>query len=161
VVRALSAGKFSSCMEGAQISGVRTCLLAEDEGRKQGLSQKLLAPVVHTAPVQTSLRGIREPRWLPQVIQQSPPGQGRHISSGREGAWISGAWKSLCLRSFPLGTLGESADSSLIKVTRCWHQLEGTCDPGQVGFSASLMLSQVLCDWNGTEVVFHSPVVLR
>ena len=29
VVRALSAGKLSSCMEGAQISGVRTCLLAE------------------------------------------------------------------------------------------------------------------------------------
>jgi hypothetical protein len=29
VVRALFAGKLSSCMEGAQISGVRTCLLAE------------------------------------------------------------------------------------------------------------------------------------
>ena len=29
VVRVLSAGKFSSCREGAQISGVRTCLLAE------------------------------------------------------------------------------------------------------------------------------------
>jgi hypothetical protein len=29
VVRVLSAGKLSSCREGAQISGVRTCLLAE------------------------------------------------------------------------------------------------------------------------------------
>jgi hypothetical protein len=29
VVRALSVGKISSCREGAQISGVRTCLLAE------------------------------------------------------------------------------------------------------------------------------------
>ena len=29
MVRALSAGKLSSCREGAQISGVRTCLLAE------------------------------------------------------------------------------------------------------------------------------------
>jgi hypothetical protein len=29
VVRVLSAGKLSSCMEGAQISGVRTCILAE------------------------------------------------------------------------------------------------------------------------------------
>ena len=29
VVRTLSAGKLSSCREGAQISGVRTCLLAE------------------------------------------------------------------------------------------------------------------------------------
>ena len=28
-------------------------------------------------------------------------------------------------------------------------------------FSASLMLSQVPPDWIGTEVVFHSPVVLR
>jgi hypothetical protein len=41
VVRTLSAGKLSSCREVAQISGVRTCLLAEDEGLKQGLSQKL------------------------------------------------------------------------------------------------------------------------
>jgi len=48
VVRALSAGKLSSCREGAQISGVQTCLLAEDEGPKQGLSQKLLASIVHT-----------------------------------------------------------------------------------------------------------------
>jgi hypothetical protein len=47
------------------------------------------------------------------------------------------------------------------QVTRCWHQLEGTCDPGQVGFSASLMLSQVPCDWIGMEVLFHSPEVLR
>jgi hypothetical protein len=29
VFRVLSAGKLSSCREGAQISGVRTCLLAE------------------------------------------------------------------------------------------------------------------------------------
>jgi hypothetical protein len=57
VVRALCAGKLSSYREGAQISGVQTSLLAEDEGPKQdlsqklccfGLSQKLLASVVHT-----------------------------------------------------------------------------------------------------------------
>jgi hypothetical protein len=41
VVRVLSAGKLSSCREVAQISGVQTCLLAEDEGPKQGLSQNL------------------------------------------------------------------------------------------------------------------------
>ena len=41
MVRALSAGKLSSCREGAQISGIQTCLLAEDEGPKQGLSQQL------------------------------------------------------------------------------------------------------------------------
>jgi hypothetical protein len=57
VFRVLSAGKLSSYREGAQISGIRTCLLAEDEVLKQdlskklcffGLSQKLLASVVHT-----------------------------------------------------------------------------------------------------------------
>ena len=34
VVRVLSAGKLSSCREGAQRSGVQPCLLAEDEGPK-------------------------------------------------------------------------------------------------------------------------------
>ena len=34
-------------------------------------------------------------------------------------------------------------------------------DPGQAGFSAYLVLSQVPRDWIETEVVFHSPVVLR
>ena len=48
MVRALSAAKLSSYREGAQISGVQTCLLAEDEGPKQGVSQKLLASVGHT-----------------------------------------------------------------------------------------------------------------
>jgi hypothetical protein len=38
VVRALSAGKLSSYREGAQISGVRTSILAKDEGPKQDLS---------------------------------------------------------------------------------------------------------------------------
>jgi hypothetical protein len=40
VVRVLSAGKLSSCRKGAQSSVIQTCLLAEDEGQKQGLSQK-------------------------------------------------------------------------------------------------------------------------
>ena len=48
MVRELSVGKLSSYRKGAQISGVRTCLPAEDEGPKQSLSQKLLASVVHT-----------------------------------------------------------------------------------------------------------------
>jgi hypothetical protein len=57
VVRALSAGKLSSYIKGAQISGIWISLLAEDEGPKQdpsqklccfGLSQKLLSSVVHT-----------------------------------------------------------------------------------------------------------------
>jgi hypothetical protein len=47
------------------------------------------------------------------------------------------------------------------KVTQCWRWLEGTYAPGQAGFSASLMLSQVPHNWIWTEVVFHSPEVLR
>jgi hypothetical protein len=38
----------------------------------------------------------------------------------------------------PLGTLGVSVDS-VPKMPRCWHQPEGTCDPDQPGFSASLI----------------------
>jgi hypothetical protein len=62
--------------------------------------------------VQISLGGIREPRWLPQVLQQSPSGQGRHFSSGSEGAQISGSPNGVCLRSWPLGNLGVSANSA-------------------------------------------------
>jgi hypothetical protein len=48
VVRALSVGRLSSFREISQISGIQTCLLVEDEGLKQDLSQKLLASLVHT-----------------------------------------------------------------------------------------------------------------
>jgi hypothetical protein len=57
MVRALSSGKLSSYREGTEISGIQTSLLAKDEGPKQdlsqklccfGLSQKLLASIVHT-----------------------------------------------------------------------------------------------------------------
>jgi hypothetical protein len=57
VVRAVSAGKLTSYREGAHLSGVWNLLLAEDEGPKQdlsqklccfGLLQKLLISVVHT-----------------------------------------------------------------------------------------------------------------
>jgi hypothetical protein len=41
VIRVLSAGKLSFCREGAKISVVWTCLLAEDIDLKQCLSQKL------------------------------------------------------------------------------------------------------------------------
>ena len=40
--------QLSSCRDGAQISGVQTYLLAEVEGMKQDLYQKLLASVDHT-----------------------------------------------------------------------------------------------------------------
>jgi hypothetical protein len=51
--------------------------------------------------------------------------------------------------------------NSIPNVTWCWCRPEGTCDPGQAGFSASLMLSQVLQGWIGTKVVLCSQVVLR
>jgi hypothetical protein len=41
VVRALSAGKFSFCKEGAQISGFQICPWQKMKAPKQGLSQKL------------------------------------------------------------------------------------------------------------------------
>jgi hypothetical protein len=41
VVRILSLVKLSSCREGSQRSEAQICLLAEDEGQKQGLSQKI------------------------------------------------------------------------------------------------------------------------
>jgi hypothetical protein len=47
------------------------------------------------------------------------------------------------------------------QVTQCWCWPEGTSDPGQDGFPASVMQSQVLSNWIGREVVFHSLVVLR
>jgi hypothetical protein len=73
---------------------------------------------------------------------------------------MSGAQNGVCLRSCPLGTVEVSTDSAP-KVIRCWHLLEGTCDPGYARFSGSLMLSQFPHNWSGTEVVFHSLVVLR
>ena len=41
VIRVLSVGKLSSCRDGAQRSSVQSCLLTEDEGPIQGLSQKM------------------------------------------------------------------------------------------------------------------------
>jgi hypothetical protein len=75
VVRALSAGELSSYRVCAQISVVQICLLAEDEGMKHGLSQKLLASVVHTLTCadsswwdpgrkMASLDGSVKPSWV-------------------------------------------------------------------------------------------------
>ena len=160
MVRALSAGKLSSCREGAQISGIRTCLLAEDGGPKQGLSQKLLASVVHTLICRDySQRDPGNKMASPGVLAK-PTRAGR----------TDVLWKGRCLVFWSLKQgLPQKLSSRdlwgvlclLTQVTRCWRRPEGTCDPGQARFSASLMLSQVPCDWIETEVVFHSPEVLR
>jgi hypothetical protein len=59
-------------------------------------------------------------------------------------------------------TLRVSADCTP-KVPLCWRELEGTCVPDQVGFSASLInaVSGSVRDWIGAAAVFHSPEVLR
>ena len=112
MVRVLSAGKLSSYREGAQISGIWTSLLAEDEGLKQGLSDNLLASVVHTLTYTDKSQASGNQDSKPQVLRQSPPGWHRHLSAGREGAQMSGAQNAVCLRSCTLGTLGVSADYS-------------------------------------------------
>ena len=90
VVIVLSAGKLSSCREGAQRSGVQTCLLAEDEGPKQGLSQKMFCLCSLHAHVHRLVRDVGHKMALsPALAVRALPG--RHLSSGREGALISGA----------------------------------------------------------------------
>jgi hypothetical protein len=81
VVRALSAGKLSSYREGAQISGIRTSLLAEDEGPKQdlsqkqcffGLFQKLLTSVVHALTCADYFRWSRGAKMAPAYVEGKP-----------------------------------------------------------------------------------------
>ena len=82
MVRVLSAGKFSSCRE-----GIQNCLLTEDEGLKQGLSQKMcylciLRAHLHRLVIEghMSQDGSLSPALVVRALQ------GRHLSSDGKGA---------------------------------------------------------------------------
>ena len=77
MVRALSAGKLSSCREGGQISGIRTCLLAEDEGLTEGVSQNLCSfcsPHSHLCSLVLAESGNQD--GSPRCCGKAPPPPG-------------------------------------------------------------------------------------
>ena len=65
------------------------------------------------------LEGSGNQDEFPWCFSKAHAGRGGHLSSGREGAQMSGALKGVCLRSCPLGTLRVST-YSMPKVTWCW-----------------------------------------
>ena len=75
MVRVISAGKLSSYREGAQRSGVQTCLLAEDEGLKQGLSQKMCCLCSLHAHLHRLVSEGPDTRWLSHLLWESEPSQ--------------------------------------------------------------------------------------
>ena len=92
MVRVLSAGKLSSCREGAKISGVQTCLLAEDEGLEQGLSQKMCclhSLQAHLHRLVSEGQVTKDGSLSPALVVRVLPGG--HLSSGGEGARMCGA----------------------------------------------------------------------
>ena len=79
-------GKLSSYKEGAQISGIWTSLLAEDKGPKQdlsqklcyfGLSQKLLASVVHTLTCADYFQRSPRTKMVPAYAETKPSQAGQ------------------------------------------------------------------------------------
>ena len=91
MVRVLSSGKLFSCREGAQRSGVQTCLLAEDEGLKQGLSEKmccLCSLHTHLHRLVSEGPGTRD---LPHLLWLSEPSQVATSPLLGKDAWKSGA----------------------------------------------------------------------
>ena len=92
MVRAVSVGKLSSYRERAQISDVQISLMAEDEGPKQDLSQKLCC-----FGLQTARCGVPESRWPPRNVRQKPPGLCGHLCSDQE----RGRFKMIKFLTFP------------------------------------------------------------
>ena len=127
MIRVLSVGKLSSCREGAQISGVWTCLLAEDEGLKQGLFQKLCCFCLSQKICCYCSLHIHLCRLVSEVsgTQDGSPScssralLGRHFSSGREGAWMSGAQNGVCPRSCVASTCPRNCVASVVCTLTC------------------------------------------
>jgi hypothetical protein len=98
VVRVLSARKLSSCREGAQRSGVQTCLLAEDVGPRACPRRCVASAVCMLTSTDWSPRDP-EHKMAPSLalaVRALPAG---HLSFGGEGAQMSGAQNRACPRS--------------------------------------------------------------
>jgi hypothetical protein len=140
VFRVLFAGKLSSCREGAQISGVRTCLLAE--------------VVIHSPEVLRShggscgyLAGVRRLHAQGTLVLAST------LSSCRKGAQKSGAQIHLLIpgvRALPVGQLSSVMEEvqgsrSQLRLLTEVGGLKGPCPRSSVA-SAIHMLSCV--EWS-------------
>jgi hypothetical protein len=133
VVRALSAGKLSSYREGAQIPGVWTSLLAEDEGLKQDLLQKLCcfcSPHSHLHRLDSEVSGNQD---------GSPRCSGKALLGRADTSPLAGRCPDVWSLKRDLSQLLSSRDLGHVcqlcaQVTKCWSRLEGTCDPDQAKF---------------------------
>ena len=128
MVRALSAGKVSSPREGAQISGVRTSLLAKDEDPKQdlsqrlccfGLSQKLLASVVHTLTCADYFQ------WSPGTKMAPANAEAKPSRTGRTPVLWLGMWPDVWSpkRGLPHNLCGSCLSQKLLErgtLLHCW-----------------------------------------
>jgi hypothetical protein len=115
VVRVLSSDKLSSCREGAQRSGVQIFLLAEDEGLKQGLSQKMCCLCSLCA-------------HLPKLVSEGPGTQdGSLTCSGGQSppSWSPLLWHGRCpdVWSPKLGSVPEAVFFYLSQRLCCFCSL--------------------------------------
>jgi hypothetical protein len=140
VGRVFSAGKLSSCREGTQISGVRTCLLAEVLFYSPEVlgshGESCVGPCRCHETLLARHPGARVERkgLLPQVRPGSSASLVNAVSGSARLDWgrccvpltrgLRIPWGILCE---PLWVSGDSTG----KAPRCSSGTEGTCAPGQ------------------------------